>query len=267
MGDKKRKIRGGKRKFCGVLPKEKNQDGVQTTNNNNVTGSQCNASSSSTKIGQNTGSIGASTSVNYMDGVFLLLDISILFGFIENHVQCEQCCGPVSCRLDMPWKQGFAHRVVLFCETCQLETVAFETSKKQKTSPCQSTYDINQRMVAYSRAIGKGHRALVTLCQYANSLPPMAKSAYQKLLTRHSSAYKKIAEESMSNAANEVVQSVGEDCTVSVDGTWQKRGHVSHHGIVTAISIDTGKCVDCETLSNICHACRRRKPSDLPEYL
>ncbi len=32
------------------------------------------------------------------------------------------------------------------------------------------------------------------------------------------------------------------ECGISLDGSWQKRGHASHNGIVTAISLDTKKC-------------------------
>ena len=39
------------------------------------------------------------------------------------------------------------------------------------------------------------------------------------------------------------------DVGVSVDGTWQRRGF---NGVVTAISIDTGKVVDVEIMSKIC---------------
>ena len=42
------------------------------------------------------------------------------------------------------------------------------------------------------------------------------------------------------------------ECPVSLDGTWQRRGHASHNGVVTALSVDTGKCLDVETLANAC---------------
>lgn len=34
--------------------------------------------------------------------------------------------------------------------------------------------------------------------------------------------------------------------TVMFDGNWQKRGHKSHNRVVTAISIDTGLCLDLD---------------------
>ena len=57
-------------------------------------------------------------------------------------------------------------------------------------------------------------------------------------------------------------------CAVQLDGTWQRRGHASHHGIVTAISVDTGKCVDVEVLTNICKQCKvwENKDSSSDEY-
>lgn len=43
------------------------------------------------------------------------------------------------------------------------------------------------------------------------------------------------------------------------DGTWQKRGHKSHNGVVTAISVDTGLCLDFEALTNYCQGCSSHK--------
>ena len=40
------------------------------------------------------------------------------------------------------------------------------------------------------------------------------------------------------------------ECGISIGGTWQKRGHVSHNGVVTVISLDSKKCLDAEILSD-----------------
>ena len=43
-----------------------------------------------------------------------------------------------------------------------------------------------------------------------------------------------------SNAtSDEIIQ-----CPISIERTWQKRGHSPFNGVVTAISILTGKCID-----------------------
>ena len=49
---------------------------------------------------------------------------------------------------------------------------------------------------------------------------------------------------------------------VSVDGTRQRRGHNSHNGVVTAISVTTGKALDVEVLSNYCKGCSQWKNDD-----
>ncbi|KAK3772928.1 hypothetical protein RRG08_039920 [Elysia crispata] len=57
-------------------------------------------------------------------------------------------------------------------------------------------------------------------------------------------------------AAKELKEAGTEDCVVdravSVDGTWQRRGHASQHDVVTALSNEPGKCLAVEVLSNIC---------------
>ncbi|GFT86125.1 uncharacterized protein TNCV_3257271 [Trichonephila clavipes] len=39
------------------------------------------------------------------------------------------------------------------------------------------------------------------------------------------------------------------ECGVSVDGTWQRRGHSLLNGCVSVLSIDTGKVLDLEVMS------------------
>lgn len=43
-------------------------------------------------------------------------------------------------------------------------------------------------------------------------------------------------------------------CRVSIDGSWQNRGHASHNGVVTCIS--KGKCIDQQTLMKYCRQCK-----------
>ncbi|XP_055873987.1 uncharacterized protein LOC129924198 isoform X2 [Biomphalaria glabrata] len=97
-------------------------------------------------------------------------------------------------------------------------------------------------MVSFVRSIGRGLSALLNFCQHTNSPPPISETSYQSVMHTIGLASKKVAEESMEKAAREVGISNEEgitDCGVSVDGTWQPRGHSSHHGVVTAISIET----------------------------
>lgn len=46
-------------------------------------------------------------------------------------------------------------------------------------------------------------------------------------------------------------------CGVFIDGSWQRRGHSSHNAVITAISLETDKCLDVEVLTNVCRDCKR----------
>ena len=54
--------------------------------------------------------------------------------------------------------------------------------------------------------------------------------------------------------------------TVSIDSSGQKRGHVSHNGVVTVMEIMTGLVVDYIALSNYCIACETGPCPDNPGY-
>jgi hypothetical protein len=45
------------------------------------------------------------------------------------------------------------------------------------------------------------------------------------------------------------------ECGVTIDGTWLHRGKTSRHGLVTAISIDTGKVLDRHYMCTVCQPC------------
>ena len=100
---------------------------------------------------------------------------------------------------------------------------------------------------------------LCTFCAMMD-LPPPA-SRFQNYYNKISEAITECANKSMLDAVNEAVD-LNEGCTdlsVGLDGTWQKRGHTSLHGVVSATNIDTGKVLDVETLTKFCHTCERVK--------
>ena len=62
-------------------------------------------------------------------------------------------------------------------------------------------------------------------------------------------------------------QDVVVDEDISLDGTWQKKGHSSKNGVVTAISASTGKCLDYHVMSKSCKGCQTwSKRQDDPNY-
>ena len=74
-------------------------------------------------------------------------------------------------------------------------------------------------------------------------MPPlMAKNAYDGLSYSIKVASKQVAEKSMSDAALGLrATEKTADVRVSVDSRWQRKGFLSTHGVVTAISTTVGK--------------------------
>jgi len=70
-----------------------------------------------------------------------------------------------------------------------------------------------------------------------NLPPPLSATAYKNCIGTVYNSYGKAVQNSMLNAVHDVNDSNGgiAEATVSVDGTWQRRGYVSLNGVVTAI--------------------------------
>ncbi|GFW85719.1 uncharacterized protein TNCV_853681 [Trichonephila clavipes] len=64
-----------------------------------------------------------------------------------------------------------------------------------------------------------------------------------------------LASQSANNSMLESAKSIAEcsnECGVSVDGIWQKLGYSPLNGCVSTISVDSGKILDVEELSQYC---------------
>ncbi|GBO26522.1 hypothetical protein AVEN_75277-1 [Araneus ventricosus] len=87
--------------------------------------------------------------------------------------------------------------------------------------------------------------------------PPKRFQEYNKRLLN---ATREVSESTMQKAAKKAIVENNSDnnIAVAVDGTWQKRGHTSHNGVVTVTSMDTGKVIDVDVLSKYC-ACKDKK--------
>lgn len=264
MGNKKLSGRSKKRKSSGIVAKQKIQDGgTEDFAESQPSGSDLNTSASKRKL--STAVTDVDESAECIIEGFVLIDVDILCEYLSRTAVCGECAEPVVCGIKLAGSQGFAHEFVAYCEQCDSEKVLFNTSKRStKTDIIKGTkspFEVNSRMVSFTRAIGKGHTALGTFSKHLNSPSPMTAANYKKLLKRQHAASKSVAIESMKAAANDMLEN-GKDCTVSVDGTWQRRGHASHHGVVSVIAADSGKCLDVEVLSNICKGCQHWEKTD-----
>jgi hypothetical protein len=89
---------------------------------------------------------------------------------------------------------------------------------------------------------------------------PLHYKAYNASNAAVSKAAKSVAMKTMEDATNELHEENCNSitkCGVSCDGTWQRRGYSSLNGCVTTLSIDTGKCLDVEIMTKVCHGCQR----------
>ena len=108
-----------------------------------------------------------------------------------------------------------------------------------------------------------GLRGLEKFCGLLDMPRPTHKNAYNKIQKNISEVAVQNAEKAMKEAADRAILFALENnpdgntevsptgniighIAVSVDGTWQKRGHCSKTGVVFVMSVDTGEVIDYE---------------------
>lgn len=118
--------------------------------------------------------------------------------------------------------------------------------------------------------IGRGHQAMVTFAKVMNMPPPTSRNFTKIQNKKLLPIVKQLATDSMVNnamAVKEAYNNEAGECGISLDGTCRRRRHVSHNGVVTAISLHTNKCLDVEILSNKCQGCQTwQKKANDPKY-
>ena len=185
---------------------------------------------------------------------------------VFSQLRCDECSDfSLQFTEDNLKQKGCASILRLLCEECGWKH-SFCTSKKQGKS-----FEIDRRLVYGMRTLGKGYAGARKFCTVMNMPPPPTEKAFlsnSHVISRH---IKVIAKETMKKAGEEVFSlknqsnsSAAEpvNCGVSCDGTWQKRGYSSRNGCVTVISMDTGKVLDVEALSQGCKQCERHEHLD-----
>lgn len=129
------------------------------------------------------------------------------------------------------------------------------------------SYDINRRLTYAITSIG-GHDATArALCGNLNLPPPVF--TYDDHVTKITAAAREVASISMVQAVEEAKEKLNsDDISVSVDGTWQKRGYSSRNGVVTCLSNlgknEGSKLVDTEVLTTYCNKCAQRNNDGIP---
>ena len=86
---------------------------------------------------------------------------------------------------------------------------------------------------------------------------PMNKSSYNSTLNNILDVYDTLVNDNMNSSANELISEGEEsaDVMVGFDGSWQKRGYASNNGVVAAVAVENGKCIDFQVETKTCKAC------------
>ena len=164
-------------------------------------------------------------------------------------------------------REGLAESLFLKCSSCETET-PLKTSQRLGVKG-GGAHEVNRRSVLSSHQFGLA--GLSQFCAGMNLPPPVTKKAYNQHLIQIKKAAVKNAENLMQESARRLIHKVATErprdieeideqtvanVPVTVDGTWQKRGHSSKIGVVFVISIDTGEILDYSVKSLVCHECK-----------
>ena len=190
---------------------------------------------------------------------FRFVDISILASVFQLF-WCPVCkYGHVVLEEDKGAKKGFASLLVVKCTShkCSFSKQFYTSSKLEQGK----AFEVNRRVVLAARNIGVGHQGLLKFSAVMNMMAPMHQNSYSDHVKAICNAAQNVAKRSMENAVEELKEfyepeedgfyNVG----ISADGTWRKRGFSSSFGVVTALSLLTGKAVDVEVMSKECREC------------
>ena len=190
---------------------------------------------------------------------YRIVDLEILCDVIKG-LKCPNtgCQGELVLSENMKNKKGLASEMIIECQ-CMYSS-KFYTSQ----SIDRQSFDVNKRLVYTMRSLGQGYSGIKTFTSLMNMPQPMTENNYEKVINIMSTVVKSVAEETMQDACQEIKDKDNPendnntivDTAVSVDGSWQKRGHSSNNGVVTAISMDNGKVLDTAPLTRYCKVCK-----------
>ena len=180
-------------------------------------------------------------------------------------------------------KYGLTEKLMFYCENCKNTLKSFNTSKATSLSKSNTkAFEVNVRSVLAAVPIGQA--VLKRFCPDLDLLVPVTKKPFNNILNLPSKQSEKQAEVIMKEAADRLKYVTLEEepeniecdkdgniiahVAVTVDGTWQKRGHSSKIGVVFVISVRTGEVLDYIVKDLVCHTCQNyKKKHKTEEYI
>lgn len=174
---------------------------------------------------------------------------------------CPECkSAGLNLKLNSKKRIGSSICFNLHCPACLFSHEFYSSNPCKVLEKSRNHMEANVRLILAFRNLGIGYEGLSHFMTMMNMEQPVTKKNYDKILDSLHGAYMMEAEASMRKAAEEVKEKDGTcDIAASFDGTWQKPGHSSLNGVVSAISVTTGKVLDFEVKSKRCKACQEKK--------
>ena len=187
---------------------------------------------------------------------YRIIHISSLIRALSDNVCCKICHSEII--LEETSVQGLASTFNFRCNVCN-SNKQFYSSPKGNNTVCE----INRRMVYAMRCIGQGLGSIQLFCGLMDLPPPVKQSTYAIIVGRIVSASKLVAKQSMQRAVEEEIKLSSEpdkrEISISGDGSWKTRGHMSRYGIVSVIGAESGKVIDVKVKSSYCRTCNKWK--------
>lgn len=200
------------------------------------------SSSSSKKLSCNLNAYQQYIDNTSSDECYDLVSMSNIQNLFSQVAVCTKCHGHLSVFADN--RLGLSVKIHVKCLSC-----GFEVSERNSPT-VNRTAAVNLRLVYAFRCIGKGEVCARNFCGLMNLPNPPEFKLYTKTLL---DAVKEVSVESMRKTVEQCVEETGSrDITGIFDGSWQRRGHASQNGIVSAISETTGKVIDVRIMTKYC---------------
>ncbi|XP_050027338.3 uncharacterized protein [Dermacentor andersoni] len=212
------------------------------------------------------------------DGVSSFITDLAALNILVSGATCPTCQrSKLSVREPATKRKGLASFLELQCENCACpKSVLSATYTSRRVAACRDTskgarrdYDsgssresfaINVKAAVAARSIGIGYEQLVRFSSVIGLHKPMHHKSFAAISRKiHDAAMSAVSENLRKLREITKRDAGGDNIAVMYDGTWHKRGHKSHNGIGTVVSLDTGLCLDFEVLSNYCLACSRHR--------
>ena len=181
---------------------------------------------------------------------------------VQKYAKCDECGAPMEVREDLACRKGLVTKMFFFCTSCMKEDLFCNPYSNEDVK------SVNAKSVLAARMAGMGRDGLSCFLGVMGLPQPVTPRAFSSHNQRLWELSNSEAEKSLHQAAANLHHAAGADPedvideTVTLDGTWSKRGFTAKYGMVAALSHNIGQVLDVEVLSKSCSECEKRTSMD-----